>query len=864
MRSVTPSDIIRRRRARARQANARGARLTRVLAAGALLLALAVVFAPAAVLAGGAAGLLAFVRDLPDVETLRELPAAYAPSPATTRLYAYDAPDADGSRQPVLLDEIADPRMGGAGWVALGDLPPVVISATLAVADPTYFDRPPLDLAAAAAEWARTGAVTQAQSPLLAELVATHLRQQNPPLTPPKGRGSGLPLPLGEGWGEGSSTTRRELQDWLLGWQIEQRFGRRQALEWTLNTTYYGHLAYGVEAAARVYFGVGAAELTSDQAALLAATARDPVANPFGVPDAARAGQVAVLAAMVHHGFLSADSVASALEEPLELAPPPGSDALAPAFARLARAELERVLGPARLARGGYVVATTLDLARQAAAECAAVAVVGGEGPVGGGPACPALDLPASDEATADAAAVVVLDPTTGAIVALAADALPARPAGTLVRPFIYLTALSQGYTAASLTTDVARIYLENGRPIVPGDADGQYRGPLRLREALASGRAAPAAQVLGWVGAAQVLDNAAALGVNVADAAEGLAFANEGFAADLLSLSHAFAAVANGGTLAGAPGDERPRPATIARVLDGRGEEVYTFAPDSREALDPALGWLLSDMLAAGQPAALAAGASAASGDAWAIAATPGQAVGVWVGGAAGEGDATTPAALALLDAAPGETSAWPQPPGLTAVDVCALSGLLPRRDAPPCPTVREWFVAGTEPATTDTLTREVVVNRETGRLATILTPPNLIERRVYTVYPPEAAAWAAEQGIPVPPTEYDTIRRVPLRAGGASVSSPEPWSVVRGLSSILGSAGGPDFAYYRLAYFPGLLPEEMVVLVERGETAVANGELGVWDTTLLDDSLYTLLLTVVRADGTFDEVAIPVTVEN
>ncbi len=77
-------------------------------------------------------------------------------------------------------------------------------------------------------------------------------------------------------------------------------------------------------------------------------------------------------------------------------------------------------------------------------------------------------------------------------------------------------------------------------------------------------------------------------------------------------------------------------------------------------------------------------------------------------------------------------------------------------------------------------------------------------------------------------------------------------------------GSAGGADFAYYRLAYFPGLLPEGMVVLVERNETPVANGELGVWDTMLLDDGLYTLLLTVVRADGTFDEVAIPVTVAN
>ena len=84
--------------------------------------------------------------------------------------------------------------------------------------------------------------------------------------------------------------------------------------------------------------------------------------------------------------------------------------------------------------------------------------------------------------------------------------------------------------------------------------------------------------------------------------------------------------------------------------------------------------------------------------------------------------------------------------------------SGLLPRRDGPSCPTVREWFAAGTAPATTDTMTREVAVNRETERLATILTPANLIERRVYTVYPLEAAAWAAEQGIPAPPTEYDT----------------------------------------------------------------------------------------------------------
>ena len=268
--------------------------------------------------------------------------------------------------------------------------------------------------------------------------------------------------------------------------------------------------------------------------------------------------------------------------------------------------------------------------------------------------------------------------------------------------------------------------------------------------------------------------------------------------------------------------------------------------------------------MLATGEPAAVAAGASAAGGDAWAIAYTPQEVVGVWAGGAADGENPATRAARSLLADTTGEAAAWLPPPGLTAVDVCALSGLLPRRDAPPCPTVREWFAAGTAPATMDTMTREVAVNRETGRLATILTPPNLIERRVYTVYPPEAAAWAAEMGLAQPPTEYDTIRRVPARVGGAAVVSPEQWTAISGQWSVTGSAGGADFAYYRLAYFPGLLPEGMVVLVERNETPVANGELGVWDTMLLDDGLYTLLLTVVRADGTFDEVAIPVTVAN
>lgn len=825
-------NLIHRRRQRAREKARRGPRLVRALATGILLLALALVFALAVALAAGAGAVLAFVRDLPEVSALAAIPARYQPSAATTRLYAWDEPDDAALRRPVLIDEIADPRREGGGWTRLADLPPSVAAATLATADPSFLDRPAPDLAAAVIEWWRTGTVTQPQSPLLRDLIAAHLR--------------GQPAPPDD--------NRRALQDWFLGWQIEQRFSRAQVLEWTLNTTYYGHLAFGIDAAARVYFDKAATELTPGEAALLAAVGRDPALNPFDEPEAARAGQAAVLDKLARAGHLTAAGVAAIAAEPLTLAAPPGSDSSAPAFSRLARAELEQQLGPAELLRGGWQVETTLDLTRQHAAACIIRAATG-QASAGGGPPCPDIDVPPGRE-PAQALAIVALDPRTGEITALAGDALAARSTGTLVRPFIYLTALSQGYTAASLTLDVPQIYLQDGRPYTPRNSDGQYRGPLRLREALAQGRDAAAVQVLSWVGRERVLNNARALGLSPAGAPVDLTFAADGFVADLLGLGRAFGVVANGGAMAGTAGGRAP--ATIRRVRNARGEEVYTFAPETREALSPELAWLLTDMLAGEEGVATATGASTA-GDAWAIAYSTNDLAGVWASGIASE--AATAAARALHA---GESAARPGPAGLRALNVCALSGLLPQRGAAACPTVREWFVAGTEPVAVDTMTRESAVNRQTGRLATIFTPPGLIERRVFTVFPPEAARWAAGAGIPTPPIEYDTIRRVPTRSGGAAVSSPEPWSAVSGQWSVVGSAGGPNFAYYRLSVFPGLLPEAVQPLVERGETPVQNGELGVWDTTLFDDGLYTLLLTVVHGDGTFDEVAVPVTVAN
>lgn len=828
---------------------------------------LAALLVPLLGLAVGSAGLLTFASGLPDVAALEQLPSQFQPSTAASHLYAWDAPVAGETGRPVVIDTIIDPRATGTGWLPAGQLPDHVIDAFLAGIDPAFLSAAPASWTEELRDWWQTGIVPGPSSPLTAELMQNHL-----------GRGMTANSDLGL-W-----------QDWFLTRQIDGRYSREQQLEWAINTTYFGNLAYGIDAAAWVYFGKGAGELTPAEASMLSAAAQNPATNPFDDPSVAEQNRAAILSVMTAAGTITIDDAAAALTAPLLLAAPPGSEAMAPAFARLARRELEAILGPERLLAGGWQVETTLDLALQAQAECVLAAQARSSTGTAGGPPCPALDymLPDSENAASldargpDGGSIVAIHPATGAIRALAgdSDSYTARPIGVLAQPFIYLTALSQGYSAASLTMDVPSIYLQDGRPYSPRNADGAYLGPLRLREAMADARIVPATEVLSWVGVDRVLATARALGLESSGAvAADLTLPAAGFPATLLDIGRAFAAIANGGTMAGvALSEALPQPATVQRVTAADGSDFYAYEPANRETLSPELAYLVNDILSdpearcrsgdcpawpvlPGEWRAAFAGGETDAGDSWAVGHTPALLIGVWSGAASA---ADIWRGLMSWNVAESPAVEWSPVDGLRAVEVCAVSGLLPSRQAD-CPTVREWFVPGTEPSEVDDMVREIAVNRETGRLATIFTPPHLIERRTYIDYPPAAAAWAADAGIESPPTEYDTIRRIPTRDGGAAILSPEPWSVIGRQESpwsVVGSAGGEDFAYYRLAYFPGLLPEAMQSLVARGETPVDSAELGAWDTTLVEDGLYTLLLTIVRQDGTFDEVAVPVTV--
>jgi hypothetical protein len=170
---------------------------------------------------------------------------------------------------------------------------------------------------------------------------------------------------------------------------------------------------------------------------------------------------------------------------------------------------------------------------------------------------------------------------------------------------------------------------------------------------------------------------------------------------------------------------------------------------------------------------------------------------------------------------------------------------------------------VEGTAPTIFDNIYQEFQINRETGRLATIYTPSNLIDTIAFRIYPEKAADWVRENELEQPPTEFDTITGPIQRAGDVTILSPAPFDYVSGRVAIQGSTRVEDFDHYRLAYFPGLTPIGLEIIADNVPTAREETELGEWDVTNLN-GLYTLLLTVVRTDGSFEEVSIPVTVDN
>jgi hypothetical protein len=203
---------------------------------------------------------------------------------------------------------------------------------------------------------------------------------------------------------------------------------------------------------------------------------------------------------------------------------------------------------------------------------------------------------------------------------------------------------------------------------------------------------------------------------------------------------------------------------------------------------------------------------------------------------------------------------TSWEIPPGISIVDVCDPSGQLPTRH---CPTVvSEVFLNGNEPTQYDSLYQSFQINRETGLLATVFTPPELMEERVFMLIPPRAGQWAEGAGVPIPPESYDVISMPPV-IENAKITQPEMFRNVSGEIDIVGTASGSDFLSYRLQAGQGLNPQAWVQISEDQTTPVENGVLATWDTSEFN-GLYAIQMIVLRENRRVDTTTTQITVDN
>jgi len=886
---------------------------------GILLLAALIAFT--GVMVGGVSAVAGaysyFTRDLPQPAEIESAEENFE----TTKIY-----DRTGE---TLIYEVIDPTGGDRTWVTLDQIPEDLICATVANEDRSYWTNPGFNpRGITRAFWADLrGQEIQGGSSITQQLIKNIVIEKELRYVGPEG-------PEWEDY-------ERKITEVLLAHRITQTYSKERVLEWYLNTNFYGNLAYGIEAAARVYFGKSASQLTLAESATLVAIPQYPRMNPFDNPEMARKRQGLVLDAMVRDGCISSQEAIAAKQEPWELAEfTERFDMLAPHFSVYVRKQLEEMFGPEAVYRGGLRVYTTVDLELQEQAQCAARAHV--------------RRLSGQDEATViqeaiaegcDAAqflpplrpqdvgrdhdvsnaSIVAIRPPTGEILAMvgsldywdetidgqfnvAADGNGRQP-GSSFKPFTYVTLLSQGYNAAHMFLDVRQAFRQpSGNPYVPENYDRKYHGPQRLRLALARSYNIPAVEALEIAGVDNVIRTAHRMGINTLNRGldyYGLSLTLGGGEVRLLDMAYAFSVFANNGRMCGSlvsegekqAGYRELNPVAILRVEDRRGNVLYKYEqPKSRDILSPQLAYLMNNILsdrqarwaAMGRPNALELSndrpAAAKTGttndfrDAWTVGYTPQLAVGVWVGN-------TDNSMMKNLPGLRGASPIWhavmeyalqdeasvpfPRPEGLIEKSVCALSGKLPTAgsSAAHCPAVTELFIPGTEPTERCDIHQAFLVNRETGRLCTVHTPPELCEERVYEVYPPEAADWIAslpEDNRPeTPPTEYDTIYGPQRSDAEVTIITPAPYSYIRGTVPITGNARGGDFNFYRVVFGAGLNPAEWIQIGPDHGEQIDHGLLEMWDTSNLD-GLYSLRLQVVDHSSNLRESTVQVTVDN
>jgi penicillin-binding protein 1A len=509
-------------------------------------------------------------------------------------------------------------------FVPLGQMPPALKQAIIATEDARFYSHlgvDPMGIARAVYQNFRRGRIVEGGSTITQQLAKVLF------LTPDR-------------------SLERKLKEAVLAVELERRYSKDRILEIYLNQIYFGHGAFGVEAASRTFFGKGVSELSPGECALLAGLPKAPATySPFDHPDAAKRRRVIVLTRMVDTGAIRAEQAKRLGESALSLVPPERRRTTGQYYLEYVQQYLEAQYGPDLVFKGGLHVYTTLSPAMQLKAEAALR-----EG-------LRTLETRRASLAGKDAAAperpegaLLSLEPQTGYIRAMVGGydffksefnrAVQARrQPGSAFKPFVYIAALETGLTPASIVDDspVQYPFGANGKIWKPDNYDRKFRGPITYQQALEESINVAAIKVQERIGVRRTVDVARRLGVE-SPLHENLSIALGTSDLTLLEMTSAYGTLANQGVWV--------KPTAIRYVLDAQRKMLEENVPQGRQALPPDLAYVMTHMLqgtiergtgqaakALGRPAAAKTGTTNDYSNAWFIGFTPHLATGVWVG---------------------------------------------------------------------------------------------------------------------------------------------------------------------------------------------------------------------------------------
>ncbi len=590
--------------------------------------------------------------------------------------------------------------------ISIAQVPQMVRNAFISAEDLRFYEHGGVDwvrVGGAALHDLRTGTLSQGASTITQQLVKlTHLTSDK--------------------------TWPRKIYEAWLALEAERRYTKDQILEMYMNTVYFGAGAYGVEAAAQVYFGRHAAELSVAQAALLAAVMKSPTRYaPHIQPQNALSRRNLVLGIMRDNGFISSEECEAALDEKIVLVERTTNEkngwyidqVISDACAALQ-------IDADALQTGGYVIHTELDAQLQE--RCEAIFAEAKYFPP---------DAP--DGALCQGAATIV-DPRTGGVRAVvggraytAQRALNRatgayRQPGSVLKPLaVYTPAFEKlGVLPSTIVYDAPSDF--DG--YAPQNFGGGFLGPITLRVAAAKSQNIPAVALLQQMGVQAGRDSLTRFGVTIHkdDQYLPLALGAMTVGTTTWEIASAYAVFATGGT--------QFKAHTISSIDGPDGASVYKQRPIGQRITSPEVAYLVTDMLrsaamwgtakpigALGYPAAAKTGTNGqkptGNRDAWTAAYTPGCSLAVWMGfdepsaerampASATGGSVAAKLAAALMAAAHEDGAGdgdFTQPAALSFVDIDQytmeheLRAVRANELTPPAYVAREPFWPGTEP---------------------------------------------------------------------------------------------------------------------------------------------------------------------